>query len=269
MAKLVKKLSLKQGDTSEEFYFDATTGVKGYEYFSTDAVIIGKWTDGRPVYRKVFTATSGATKNTSIIFAYNSKDQDIAAIDTIVKISGCVFRDDTGHIMQIPHASQATYDERISVYYRKGSSYGLYEVHTADYYNSRKIVVVVDFTKTTDQPDSFKEETIELTAEHKTGETFNGKPVYERVINVKAGTALNTWNTVGDIDATNIDKMLLFDANWYGGTGWVSLGKYTTNNLGTAVHISSATNKLYEIHSEAAYNSKDVVVVIKYTKTTD
>lgn len=106
----------------------------------------------------------------------------------------------------------------------------------------------------------------ELTSEHKTGETFNGKPVYERVINVKAGTSVNAWNAVGDVDATVIDKMLLFDANWDGGTGWVSLGKYTTSNNGTAVHISSATNKLYEIHSESVYNSKDVVVVIKYTK---
>lgn len=262
MAKLVKKLSLKQGDTSEEFYFDATTGVKGYDYYSTEEMVVGKWIDGKPLYRKIINVTSPSSVGWKSAYTYESEmvihsisGYIITAIPERIPIN--FWYNSTANICCF--ANDLAKDIRIKV-----------DVAT---YTNRPCVLFLEYTKTTDQPDSFKEETIELTAEHKTGEVYNGKPVYELYINSRSASTANTNTIVPGtekfVNTHNVETMIKCEGVVvYSKTSSVPFGLYISSNDNCCIWYGGNDGSVYVRHS-ANYNNQNICVRLKYTKTTD
>lgn len=79
-------------------YITPSINVDGYEIYnsnisnySTDEIKIGTWIDGKPIYRKVFSATSPSTESTSAsqILTFNF------SIDTLIKLEGNIYYNNT------------------------------------------------------------------------------------------------------------------------------------------------------------------------------
>lgn len=185
MSKMVKRISLKQGDEKEYFYFDATTGIKGYDLYNTEEVIVGKWTNGKPIYRKVFTGLSVTWKRDAWVNLVATAANNIElATKVMLYASGCWI---------VPEE------------WKTGNGYVAADT---GYVGGTRVInqVVIEYTKTTDQPDSFKEEKVELTAEHNTGFTFNGEDVYEMVITGRTNASSN--DTDVDVSGLNIKSII-------------------------------------------------------------
>lgn len=207
MAKLVKKLSLKQGDTKEEFYFDATTGVKGYDYYNSEETIVGRWVDGRPIYRRVFDQVMPASDPNRVIWDF--KGVNVDAILDVRGIATAAYPNSNRHGFSLTGDWHNVVQSRWWVRYDQQYLYMQYASSSG--IGGNRAYVMVDYTKTTDQPDSFVEEKVELTAEHKTGETFNGKDVYEKCLTGTTGASAGSMNLSMAND--DVDEVIDFWGN--------------------------------------------------------
>lgn len=96
--------------------------------------------------------------------------------------------------------------------------------------------------------------TVELTEEHKTGETFNGKPVYENSFNVNISGAANGWI---DTQITGIPFGVVFYANGSSNDNtWYPL---------TVTYNSGKVNIMHYRNTHISLTR----IILKYTKTTD
>ncbi len=111
------------------------------EHYSTTEQVVGTWTNGKPVYRRVFTATTTSTnRETSVDFL------DTSILDEIISLHGSVKEVDLyGNIAPVPYwkgSSDFAYSYYASsgkIFFQSGSShgYGIFKV-------------VVEYTKIAD-----------------------------------------------------------------------------------------------------------------------
>lgn len=82
--------ALDKSTLSDNCYINITDDLAfgGGEEYSTNEVVIGKWIDGKPIYRKSWTGTGNPTD-----FNHN-----IASLGDVIKIDGC-FLTSTSHWM--------------------------------------------------------------------------------------------------------------------------------------------------------------------------
>lgn len=268
MAKKVSKIQLEKNGVIEDFYFDATTGVKGYDLYSTDATVVGKWVDGKPIYRKVIKTT--LTNPTDVAIDIND------TVDSFVSVSGNAYDSGNNYTIdwRLPFARHDSFAYQIGVQGNNNNSTAsgsqrkntVRLVFGSNLVNRTwKVDIIVEYTRTTDQPDSFVEEKVELTAEHKTGETFNGKDVYESYI-YAARVPANTSAKLADVTSLNIGLVVDINSKF---DVMSSIGVresfYSSNtNYGFGWVDKTKTGLYYR----AGIAITDIVVKLKYTKTT-
>lgn len=274
MSKSIKKLSLKQGDTIEDFYFDSTTGIKGYEYYDTEEVIVGKWTNGKPIYRKIVSSTTPSKdyESKTISLGDAKVDEFVNIRCTATNTSYSAFVSNTS-IYDGSSISQAivVWGRPDNVTTASVKNTVAVQVKASTWY-SRPIKIIVEYTKTTDAPDSFEEESVELTSEHKTGETFNGKPVYEtwRTFTVPNS---NSAVKVGNVTDLNIDTMLEIYGMMNDKTHFISFPDVLASSgsfFGIMVRDFGTTGE-YNVYvacaqATATFKNQPIHVRFKYTK---
>lgn len=113
--------------------------IEALSNYSTTEKVVGKWIDGKPIYRKVWTTTTFDANNQATINTNISIDNIINLYGT-VKASG-------GRIIPInkPNPNNITYTTATQ-YYTDGRIF--VEVGTA--YTPTKALVVMEYTKTND-----------------------------------------------------------------------------------------------------------------------
>ena len=126
----------------------------GCEVYSTEETRIGTWINGKPLYRRIEVLRTGATAGTSIA----AKNIESWNIDTLKSIIG-VFQDSVGTTDQfIP----ATFCQPISSPFPAILTFILRGKETNDQlslmlyvslkdYTNKKVIVTVEYTKTTDE----------------------------------------------------------------------------------------------------------------------
>lgn len=106
--------------------------------YSTDEIVIGKWIDGKPIYRKTFSFNLGSSINAwSTIGTINNIKQPI-------KMYGMFWNVSTTFC--IPHAYS---DEDVTLYCDTSSEL-FREQHNYTYANGLPAFAVIEYTKTTD-----------------------------------------------------------------------------------------------------------------------
>lgn len=108
------------------------------EVYSTNEIKIGRWIDGKPLYRKVINTTLSSSVSTS------TSDWKTIYTDTNIKlITDLTFRTASYNTHYF-----SRYEE---ISFRFNDTNGtLAEYHTDDYNNSRSVVIIIEYTKTTD-----------------------------------------------------------------------------------------------------------------------
>lgn len=110
----------------------------------------------------------------------------------------------------------------------------------------------------------------ELTEEHLTGDTFNGKPVYEKVIIGKAPSTQGE-DVVSNISSLNIDDIISIDGMVYSSDKRYRIPHahpYDTSTMVT-LFVFWETKELKCCVRGTYYLNSDVRAILKYTKTTD
>ena len=114
------------------------------DYYDTNERIIGRWVDGKPLYRKSYEVTSpSALSSSTVLFTYSS-DMEIQDID------GCILAPDENVPVNFYYATKNYVscwsnhkDKQIKMLVSESS------------YTSRPTIITILYTKTTDAPNSF------------------------------------------------------------------------------------------------------------------
>ena len=111
--------------------------------YSTDEIVVGRWINGKPIYRKFFTGQSSSSGSSSIT-------TNIGNIDKIIKLQGTL-TDGADQIIQVlgGSLSPATTEVNYSfLYYNKGNNH--IEFATSDAYAKGTYNIIIEYTKSTD-----------------------------------------------------------------------------------------------------------------------
>lgn len=108
------------------------------KYF-TDEQVIGTWIDGKPLYRKTVSFTTGSSSDTWTIIS------GLTNIKEIPYYSGYIYMSDTEtFLVPSPNANNCPY---FSI---NKSSHTVREAHTNNACNNKTCVITFNYTKTTD-----------------------------------------------------------------------------------------------------------------------
>lgn len=111
----------------------------------------------------------------------------------------------------------------------------------------------------------------ELTEEHLTGDTYNGKDVYEILVEGHHGNSASSWNEAFDLSSLNIDKILSLNGTTLSTTSskdeiWVDCNHALTTGDMSGQYLKKSTGKLLEYHTNSNINGRPLLLTLRYTK---
>ena len=112
------------------------------EIYSTEETRSGTWIDGKPLYRKVFNVKSAST-----VYA-EEPISDTLHIDTLVSITGGLLHENGDNKLPVNFSNAGNF---ITTYI-KDDKLTMYLYPSA--YAGRPTIVVLEYTKTTDEPET-------------------------------------------------------------------------------------------------------------------
>ena len=122
---------------------DSVGGSNAQNIYSTEESVIGRWIDGKPIYRKVIQNTTPGTGE-------SSKDIDISglSVDTLINIYGSAYHTETG-LFVIPVNYTQESGQFLATRIRDVNS-KLNIKTNGSWANNLAIIVILEYTKTTD-----------------------------------------------------------------------------------------------------------------------
>lgn len=228
------------------------------DLYDTTEKVVGKWTDGRPVYQK--TVNFGALPNTT------SKSVAHSISNLGIVISSVAFTNDGTNYVPIPATSTNSFSNQVSLTINKTNI----SIATSSNLSSYSCYVTLQYTKTTDAANSFKyaDENDYSTTEHIVGTWIDGKPVYQKTID--CGSLPN--NTAKDVahGISNIKKVVKISGAAYTSSGTViaiSLPNASTASATVEIKFVGENINIKTIQDMHGFDVS--YITLQYTKTTD
>lgn len=144
----ITKIQIQEGEVATPFKpYERSINVDNeeiystnYNNYSTDEIVIGKWIDGKPLYRKVFNITNPASSNTNYV---NISSMNI---DTVTHLYG-YYKTNAGTFGIPFHDS----NDNLSVMFISGDNNLYIRGRFGNNYTSiTEVKVILEYTKTTD-----------------------------------------------------------------------------------------------------------------------
>ena len=228
------------------------------EYYSTDEKVVGRWTDGKPLYQK-FIDLGVLTNNKTV-------NHNIANIDTIADVQGMAYNS-SGQFLKLSFINLSnSYYGSLIVDKTKIS------ILTSGI-TDRSGFVILQYTKTTDSAATTIEQkpTHYSTSEQVVGTWIDGKPIYQKTINF--GTLGNATKKAVAHNISNLKAVVSFKASAWGTTGGVYyafiIPNVGTNNQYTYDIAIDITGANIDITTQTDRTWLTAQVTLQYTKTTD
>lgn len=231
--------------------FDLSNTTCEANIHSTDERIIGQWIDGKPLYQK--TIETGALPNATT----KSVETGIANISNVIDISGFAKSSNGARCIPILYAMGGSSASVCLADVRDISSSGATirlnaSANLSDFTTS---YVTIRYTKTTDSAVASGEKIV--------GQWVDGKPIYQRVVNLPTGIPLfssNTWTNVISIDIP-MDKLVFSrvvsaDSNTPSDCNFIALCYDITTHYIKALH----TRNIFLAVTDNSY------IILRYTK---
>ena len=108
-----------------------------YDTYSTNETVVGKWIDGKPIYRKV--VQGNVTSRSQSLFVVN------ANVETMISIRGYDF---SNGIYYFPFNYTQSGSTQKAIFYKKDTD--TIEFRSDSYTSGEVFVVILEYTKTTD-----------------------------------------------------------------------------------------------------------------------
>lgn len=229
--------------------------VQRSDIYSEEERLVGRWTDGKPLYQKTVVIDNPVSTGATTSIAHG-----IADVESIVDIYGGAYLGQTcidlnsfgsSNYYTLIYASQT----KISYELKWGSS------------TFTKIRATIQYTKTTDAP--FSKQLIEdpqmvmmsdyySEDEQVVGRWTDGKPIYQKTWDLGDNTAISntSWTLINSIPNTNMDQVIEALASYSDGVSWSIIADATTNPCG---FLASRANGGIQVR----------YITLRYTKTTD
>ena len=246
------------------------------DIYSEEEQIVGRWTDGKPIYQKVIRGNFNGAYNTTVSVPYDDISYNI---EYIVKQEGYAryeydntptssswFKADHTVPNNINFIVGDVAGNRILTLYLDNPSWA----KMYDYY------VIIQYTKTTDAPGTgpTKGNLIYLPAlyseeEREVGVWTDGKPLYQKTWHVGA---ISAGSNVRVSMPTGIDKVIDISGNAHSSnySQWVKIN-FPHQNISayivTAAYLESSNE--VNIYSGTDYVLDECNLTLQYTKTTD
>lgn len=243
--------------------------------FSTDEKLIGQWIDGKPLYQRTIvdtmpTIASSGTRESKVItlasdidFICNMYGVLHRSNGTIVPI-GEYYNQESGNIPSFAMMTSGLVDNNRTLFVASST--------VSD--SERPIYVTIQYTKTADSAVSMGDDTDYSTTEKIVGTWIDGRPVYQKTVDVTVPSTTDDTFVKGQYDVTslNIDfpikvtgvgrlvasqSCVVFDSVFETNTGKVIKGLIDTNNTKLTVWTNAS-----------AYGNATYAVTIQYIKTT-
>lgn len=237
-----------QGDPGKDAYI-----VQDAVIYSEDEQVIGVWTDGKPIYRKAYLLNKSLT---------NSSENNVLAIsdlniDHLHKLDARVYSNTNIKFMLV----QANWNIQIV---ENGSQLRITVPASSLKWTVES--VVIEYTKTTDAPNSGLkiQPNIYSTEETVVGRWIDGKPLYRKVLALTSPSTTDITEIL-DISSLNFEYINCFASVDVDGTR-IYNGLYgKSDNFYFNVWIRSNG----KLTVESKYLSASMTVILEYTKTTD
>ena len=244
----IKGFTLKYTKTTDQpgsgFLPEDPQMVMMSDYYSEDEQIVGRWTDGKPVYQKTFTGFSVTLQNGQV------KDTGASFTNVSTVISCLAITDD--NICTIPVAGYCINNTLQIIGYQNGNVINK---------------CVVQYTKTTDAPGTgpTKGNLIYLPAlyseeEREVGVWTDGKPLYQKCLTGTVSSPNNDWVEFGTV-SNNVDTVIYLKSCFRYSSGDAIEERYMTARY--------ANGKVYYYCENIGNVTGTGIIVIQYTKITD
>ena len=134
----------------QEAIQEAVSGIEvSKDVYSTNAVKIGTWIDGKPIYRRVWTGTSPTVNPT------NSNLFTVPNRENIIRLEGFIYNKTSNHSLTIPASSGEEENGygTVSLNFYSATCYLYMNLISAaySYLRGMPMYVIVEYTKTTDK----------------------------------------------------------------------------------------------------------------------
>lgn len=226
--------------------------------YSEEEREIGVWRNGKPLYQRILTLT-----------------QDTALVaDTWVKTE---FNKDTMETLVRVYATIGTLGaiiEALSGGFVDGKL-ALNSARNVGLNVSNNVGIIVQYTKTTDTAGSGSWTSSGASAIHYStneqvvGTWVDGKPLYQKTINITTPSVANTNVSVADITSLNIETVVSLDGNYKDTNINWSLNIFFSSVRSSNCFVNGGKTAIMMLVNDNAAISKNAYVTIKYTKTTD
>lgn len=236
-----------------ENYVDKITNVIPMaSCYSTDEKIVGRWTDGRPVYQKTYHFS------TRVVLASGVNENILQLPSEMVLISGIAHDTDYSFVQnQIQIGKNNGY---LYIYNAKNVSVGLCDI-------------TLQYTKSTDTagtgptpgnliylPALYSEE------EREVGVWTDGKPLYQKTIDCGTMSYDTNWHNVAH-NISDVEHIMVANGYVQDGTANYWFSAYRPQyNLG--IIVSAGSQNIQYVNNWLSSSAK-LVVTVQYTKTTD
>ena len=248
------------------------------DLYSTDEKIVGCWTDGRPIYQKTVTGVTASGASPSSI-----KDTLVsigAQLDWCM-VTNFMLKTSSGAILPFNTTTlelniEAAATLGIVVYPMCNSASSdankLRVRNSVTAWCGCTFYATVQYTKTTDAANSFKygNETDYSTDEKIVGTWIDGKPLYQKTVNVGAmgNGATTPWNVNFNHGISNMSKVTDCNGVAINSSGTCRPLCYANPNDTKIAGIVASTSSIYIVTNEN-FSGYTAYVTLKYTKTTD
>lgn len=231
------------------------------DYYSEEEQLVGRWTDGKPLYQKtLFNVSQGDVMMTNVD----------TCVDIIIKRHGYGGNSDYIDIGD-GYQTNDFIAPRLTngvLYYENWSSTQGGLTKTAD-------VVIIQYTKTTDAPGTgpTKGNLIYLPAlyseeEREVGVWTDGKPLYQKTVTISSVSYDSSWHEV-DHNISDIDTIGSVEGVVIDGNGDAYYPANTYRPAYTIGILIGATKTKIEYINNWLNSANKLIVTLQYTKTTD
>lgn len=244
------------------------------DIYDTTEKVVGKWTDGRPVYQRTFAGTlnNANTVGTEIVTLVSVG----ASVSTYVEVEGFIINGTSNSMQAITTIKKGDYYLRMLAKPNNAAN----NANNIELYNAwftsgtNTYVVTAKYTKTTDAANSYNyaDENDYSTSEKIIGKWIGGETLYQKTFSVTMPTVSldGTWVdsttsvSVGNVNVVDIKGIV---TNSAGGIKVFPCYRYTSN-LDIGIDVMVTASHYISIASSAAnFSGRTAYVTLKYTKS--
>lgn len=231
------------------------TGIDSANLYSITERVVGQWIDGKPIYQK--TVDCGALPNAG----QSSVSHNIANIDIIPNFWG-IGINQGGISLKIPgEVTGSNHASAVGCYVNR-TEIGFLTYNDRSGYHA---YVTIQYTKTTDSTvESYGTDTTYSTDEHVVGSWIDGRPVYQKTVNI--GSLPNSGTKEIAHGITSLDKVISSGGIAVNSSYNLTIPRISSNS---AYNIYLLAVTATDIQVNAPFNASDYTgyVTLQYTKT--